>query len=42
MHKEGVSDLVIIPLHSGDLPKGTLRAIIEDAGLSIEQFLELL
>ena len=42
MHKEGVPDLVIIPLHSGDLPKGTLRAIIEDAGLSIEQFLELL
>jgi predicted RNA binding protein YcfA (HicA-like mRNA interferase family) len=42
MHKEGVPELVIIPLHSGDLPKGTLRAIIEDAGLSIEQFLELL
>lgn len=40
--KEGVPDLVIIPLHTGDLPKGTLHAILEDAGLNIEQFLELL
>lgn len=42
MHKEGVPDLVIIPLHTRDLPKGTLHAILEDAGLNIEQFLELL
>ena len=42
MHKEGVPDLVIIPLHTGDLPKGTLHAILEDAGLTVEQFLELL
>jgi len=41
-HKEGVPELVVIPLHTGDLPKGTLGAILEDAGLSIEQFLELL
>ena len=42
MHKEGVPHLVVIPLHTGDLPKGTLHAILEDAGLSVEQFLELL
>lgn len=42
MHKEGVPNLVIIPLHTGDLPKGTLHAILEDAGLNIEQFVELL
>jgi predicted RNA binding protein YcfA (HicA-like mRNA interferase family) len=42
MHKEGVVNLVVIPLHTRDLPKGTLHAILEDAGLTIEQFLELL
>ena len=42
MHKECVPGLVIIPLHTADLPKGTLHAILEDAGLDIEQFLELL
>lgn len=42
MHKEGFPGLVIVPLHSGYLPKGTLHAIIEDTGLNIEQFLELL
>ena len=42
MHKESVPHLVVIPLHTGDLPKGTLHAILEDAGLSVEQFLELL
>lgn len=42
MHKKGVSNLVVIPLHTRDLPKGTLHGILEDAGLTIEQFLELL
>jgi predicted RNA binding protein YcfA (HicA-like mRNA interferase family) len=42
MHKEGVPNLVVIPLHTKDLPKGTLGAILEDAGLTVEQFLELL
>ena len=42
MHKEGVPNLVVIPLHTGDLPKGTLHAILDDAGLTVEQFLELL
>lgn len=42
MHKEGVHNLVTIPMHTRDLQKGTLRGIIEDAGLSVEEFLELL
>ena len=42
MHKEGTHNLVVIPLHSRDLPKGTLHSILEDAGLSVEQFLALL
>ncbi len=42
MHKKGASNLVVIPLHTRDLPKGTLHGILEDAELTIEQFLELL
>ena len=42
MYKEGVPNLVVVPLHMRDLPKGTLHGILEDAGLTIEQFLKLL
>lgn len=31
----------IVPNHSGDLPRGTLRAIIQQTGLSLEEFLKL-
>ena len=32
----------VIPNHPGkDIPKGTLRAIIEQAGLNIEEFINL-
>jgi len=31
-----------IPNHPGvDIPKGTLKAIIKEAGLTVEEFLEL-
>ncbi|MDP2103626.1 MAG: type II toxin-antitoxin system HicA family toxin, partial [Candidatus Gracilibacteria bacterium] len=30
-----------IPRHSGDVPKGTLRAIIHELGLSVEDFIGL-
>lgn len=30
-----------IPNHPGDLPKGTLRAIVREAGLTLEEFLNL-
>jgi len=30
-----------VPHHRGDLPEGTLRAILRQAGLSIEEFLQL-
>jgi predicted RNA binding protein YcfA (HicA-like mRNA interferase family) len=37
------SDLkVTVPIHSGDIPKGTLKRIIAQAGLSIEKFTKLL
>ena len=28
-----------IPKHSGDMPEGTLKAILGQAGISVEQFL---
>ena len=33
---------VIVPVHRKDLPIGTLRSIIAQSELSIEQFLDLL
>lgn len=42
MRKEGVLNLVVVPLHTRDLPKGTLHGILEDVGLTIEEFLKLI
>lgn len=30
-----------LPHHSGTIPKGTLRAIISQAGLSVDEFVKL-
>jgi len=30
-----------IPNHSGDMPEGTLRAILDQAGIELEDFLSL-
>jgi len=30
-----------VPNHPGDLPEGTVRAIVREAGLSVEEFLAL-
>jgi hypothetical protein len=32
----------VVPMHRGDLPPGTLRAIIGQSGLSVDEFLDLL
>ena len=32
----------VVPVHRGGLPPGTLRAIIRQAGLSVDEFLDLL
>jgi len=43
MKKEGHEFVVTVPLHGGkDLKPGTLRAIIKDAGLTAEEFVEKL
>ncbi|HOT93486.1 MAG TPA: type II toxin-antitoxin system HicA family toxin [Anaerolineae bacterium] len=34
--------LVTMPVHSGDLNTGTLRSIIRQAGMTVEEFLMLL
>jgi len=41
MYKSGIHHPISIPQHPKDLPKGTLRAIIRQAGLTIEEFLGL-
>jgi len=30
-----------VPVHPGDLPRGTLRAIISQAGLTVEKFMSM-
>jgi predicted RNA binding protein YcfA (HicA-like mRNA interferase family) len=40
-HDERPEDLTIA-MHGGDVPTGTLRAIIRQAGLTIAEFQELL
>ncbi len=42
MHKAGSPNIIVIPLHTQDLPKGTLRGILSDAELSTEEFIKLL
>ena len=32
---------VVVPNHPGDVPKGTLRHMIRQAGLTVEEFIEL-
>ena len=42
MHKEGVAYVITVPLHRRDMSKGTLRDIIKDAGITVQEFLKLL
>jgi predicted RNA binding protein YcfA (HicA-like mRNA interferase family) len=40
---ETMPDLkVTVPVHSKDIPKGTLKRIIRQANLTVEEFLQLL
>ncbi len=42
MHKPDSTNMIVVPIHDRDIPKGTLHGIISDADLTIEEFLELL
>lgn len=37
---EATSRYTTIPNHSGDMPEGTLRAILQQAGITPEEFLQ--
>lgn len=41
-HPEKTNLLIVVPVHNKPIKRGLLHAIIKDAGLSREQFLELL
>jgi len=42
MVKEKMQCQPVIPMHNKDMKKGTLRAIIRQVGLTVEEFLKLL
>jgi len=42
MGKEKMQCQPVIPMHNKDMKKGTLRAIIRQVGLTVEEFLKLL
>lgn len=38
----GKRHMTCVPIHSGDLPRGTVRGIIKQSGLTVEEFVALL
>ena len=42
IHSVDPARSVTVPVHSGDLKRGTLRAIIAQTGLNVAEFLDLL
>ncbi|MCC7348430.1 MAG: type II toxin-antitoxin system HicA family toxin [Variibacter sp.] len=42
IHAHDPARKITVPVHAGDLPRGTLRAIIAQAGLTVAEFIELL
>ena len=42
MYKSGIRYPISIPQHPKELPRGTLRAIIREAGLTVKELLGLL
>ena len=42
IHASDPARKVTVPVHSGDLKRGTLRGIIAQAGFTVAEFLELL
>lgn len=42
MYRKGDNRTVTVPVHFGkDIPKGTLRAIIRESGLTVDDFVRL-
>jgi len=42
IHKSDPARKVTVPVHSGDLKRGTLRGIIAQAGMTVAEFLAYL
>jgi len=42
IHEGKPTRSVTVPIHSGDLKRGTLRALISQAGLTVSEFINLL
>ena len=43
LRKEGASKLVVVPVHRGSvIPPGTLKSILRQAGLTVEEFTDFL
>ena len=42
VHPEYPTRKVTIPIHAGDLKRGTLRGIIAQAGFTVSEFMKLL
>jgi len=42
LYKANIRRPLSIPIHTKDIPRGTLKAIIRQANLTISEFLELL
>jgi len=39
-HNEQTNRFTTVPNHTGDMPEGTLRAILKQAGIEPDEFLE--
>jgi predicted RNA binding protein YcfA (HicA-like mRNA interferase family) len=42
IHATDPARKITVPVHSGDLKRGTLRGIIAQAGFAVDEFLKLL
>ena len=43
VHDTDPTRMTVVPVHAGkDIPRGTLRDIIKQAGLTVDEFLDLL
>ena len=42
LYKDGLMRPLSVPVHAEDIPQGTLRALIRQSGLTIEEFIALI
>ncbi|MGH1364855.1 MAG: type II toxin-antitoxin system HicA family toxin [Calditrichia bacterium] len=42
IHPDRPGNIVVVPFHNRDLKKGTLKSILRQAGLSVEELIDIL